>query len=713
MRWSTVLLLLLVIATGILPPAGGLAQDSRKTVRVGWFESPFNRTDRFGRHSGYSYEFQQKIAAYSDWKYEYVEGSWVDLFEMLIRGEIDLMSDISFTPERSGLMLFASDPMGSEEYYLYTAEGNYEAARESPSWFAGRKVGVNRGSIQAELLKDWQEKTGIRVETVEVACPEAESFRMLSEGELDGFLTLDAYGGHEEGVPIIKIGSSDFFFAVRKDRQDLLEDLNAAMSRIQDENRYYVQQLSEKYFTNSGSNLFISSPEKDWLVRHGTIRVGYQDNHLSFCDRNENTGELTGALKEYLDYASDCMENAHLSFEAVAYPSAEAAMAAVKSGEVDCMFPSCLSSSDSEELGLVMTPRVMETEVYAVVRRSDQSVFAAKDHVVTAVERGNPNYTTALMDHFPEWQTAEYPDVEACLLAVAKGEADCVLISNYCYNHLGNLCEKYSLAPLATGKEVEYFFAVGSGNKELYSILTRTTGLIRNSAISAALTYYSAEESKTGLLDLIAGNPLIVIAVFIVLISLLAVIVAQNRMLRAEKEVEETHSQVDDLSRRVFVDALTAVRNKGAFTEMIDELEHRVERKESLGFAIAVFDCDDLKQINDRYGHDKGDIYLKSAAHLICHVYVHSPVFRIGGDEFAAILQNEDYANRKELRQLFEQQVKAVSSQGENRWEKAVVSMGMAEYDPQTDRSVEEVIRRADKDMYEIKRAHKHSRSAG
>ena len=104
------LILCLVIASALTLPFIAHAQESEKTVRVGWFESPFNLIDRFGRRSGYGYEYQQKIAAYTGWTYEYAEGSWPELMQMLTDGEIDLLSDVSFTEERTEKMLFPSIP---------------------------------------------------------------------------------------------------------------------------------------------------------------------------------------------------------------------------------------------------------------------------------------------------------------------------------------------------------------------------------------------------------------------------------------------------------------------------------------------------------------------------------------------------------------------------------------------------------------------------
>ena len=88
------------------------SKKEEKIVRVGWYDSPFNMIDENGRRSGYAYDYQQKIAAYTNWKYEYVEGTWSDLFRMLMNGEVDLMSEISYTDERAEKILYPSLPMG-------------------------------------------------------------------------------------------------------------------------------------------------------------------------------------------------------------------------------------------------------------------------------------------------------------------------------------------------------------------------------------------------------------------------------------------------------------------------------------------------------------------------------------------------------------------------------------------------------------------------
>ena len=169
---------------------------------------------------------------------------------------------------------------------------------------------------------------------------------------------------------------------------------------------------------------------------------------------------------------------------------------------------------------------------------------------------------------------------------------------------------------------------------------------------------------------------------------------------------------ISDLNKRVYIDALTSVKNKGAFADAMEALQGRIdEDKTGEAFAVGMFDCDDLKRINDQYGHDKGDLYLKTACRLICRVFQHSPVFRVGGDEFAVILKGSDYENRAALVRRFEADREALCATAQDRWEQVHVAMGIAEYDPQVDAAAMDVVRRADKLMYANKRMRKEARS--
>ena len=684
------------------------ADTNTKVVRVGWFESPFNIIDESGRRSGYGYEYQRKIAAYTGWEYEYVEGTWTDLFGMLERGEIDMLSDVSYTKERAEKFLYPSIPMGRENYYIYKDSTNADISVEDLSTLVGKRIGVTKNSIQTGIYRDWAEKRGIDAELIELDISDNDSIKMLLNGELDAFVSLDSYGDVNRMTPVATIGSSDFYFAISKSRTDLLNELDPALLAIQAEDNYYSEHLYDKYLDNSGAERYLSTTELAWLADHGKIRVGYQDNYLAFCASDPSTGELTGALKDYLDYASKGINNAELEFETIAFPTAEEAMTALKNGEIDCMFPANLTAYDGEEMGVVMSQSMMSTEMLAVVRASDQHSFFQQDKVIVAVNAGNPNYDLFLKEQFPDWDSDHFVDTPTCLQAVADGKADCVIVSNYRYNNISEICDKLKLTTVSTGVDMDYCFAIKDGNIILYSIMAKVTAVVPESITHSALNYYSTEDSKMTFGEFLRDNLGIIMSV--VSTVLLVFLILSIRNVKLMRKTIKEDKKIKDLNKRVNYDALTSVRNKGAFTEYIDGVQSRIDNGESFGVAVGIFDCNDLKKINDEFGHEKGDEYIKNACHFICTTFRRSAVFRIGGDEFAAVLMNDDFENRDKLIDIFTNEQEAISAAAEDPWNQLHIAMGLALFTPDTDKSLGDTIKRADEIMYENKRIWKESR---
>ncbi len=161
---------------------------------------------------------------------------------------------------------------------------------------------------------------------------------------------------------------------------------------------------------------------------------------------------------------------------------------------------------------------------------------------------------------------------------------------------------------------------------------------------------------------------------------------------------------ISDLNDLAYADALTSVHNRGAFDIYVKNMETELKQSEgNMEFAVCVFDCNRLKRVNDQNGHDKGDIYLKETASVICEVFDHCPVFRTGGDEFATILMDKSYEKRDELIRKFDERCAERRAAASEVWNEVDVARGLAVYDPEQDDIVNDVIHRADKTMYENK----------
>ena len=168
---------------------------------------------------------------------------------------------------------------------------------------------------------------------------------------------------------------------------------------------------------------------------------------------------------------------------------------------------------------------------------------------------------------------------------------------------------------------------------------------------------------------------------------------------KAENDIKNKDEQIGQLSIETYKDALTGVGNKASYIKKVSEINKQLEEN-AVDFAIVMVDMNSLKQINDEYGHRAGDIYIKGCCHMICEAYKHSPIYRIGGDEFVAILLGPDFENRIEkTNRLKEDYKKTHKTENVNPWERYSAAVGLAEH-ASDDNTVELVFKRADKAMY-------------
>ena len=168
--------------------------------------------------------------------------------------------------------------------------------------------------------------------------------------------------------------------------------------------------------------------------------------------------------------------------------------------------------------------------------------------------------------------------------------------------------------------------------------------------------------------------------------------------IKKEKQQLKALNTERELARR---DELTGVKNKTAYNELEQSVQKNIENgMDYLPFGLVVCDTNDLKKINDSKGHVAGDDYIKNSAKLLCDIFVHSPVFRVGGDEFVVFLRGDDYSNKKELMKKLQDVVRQNIKMNAG----PVLASGMAEYIPGKDCLVSEIFDRADKAMYKNKR---------
>ena len=184
-----------------------------------------------------------------------------------------------------------------------------------------------------------------------------------------------------------------------------------------------------------------------------------------------------------------------------------------------------------------------------------------------------------------------------------------------------------------------------------------------------------------------------------------------KNLVKTTWELTETKQHADELRNLANRDALTGIRNKNAYDELIRKLEEDL-KKGKTKFGFAMVDLNFLKKINDQYGHEKCNLAIKKLCKLVCEVFKHSPVFRIGGDEFVVVLRNRDYESIDRLVKDFNDSINIIAEDIYLQpWDKISAAIGVALYDPAIDKSVNEVFMRADAAMYKRKQDMKAAQS--
>lgn len=250
---------------------------------------------------------------------------------------------------------------------------------------------------------------------------------------------------------------------------------------------------------------------------------------------------------------------------------------------------------------------------------------------------------------------------------------------------------------LLAGEEVEPMIS----NDTYGHLLTVYTPLYDESGNCVC---YVAADFPMGKIDAYVKQVLLsVVAVSVVFLLLFAVVgyvVANRRIVQPLERVED----------QAYHDGLTGVKNKAAYTERAQLLARAIEDGKAV-FALLMIDINFLKQINDTYGHDRGDEYLKRCSDLICSVFGEDHVYRYGGDEFVVVLEKGELVNANNMLYSFRKAVwLQAADESLAEWERVSAAAGMAVYDPETDTTVQDVLSRADKEMYEKKRVMKAER---
>ena len=563
--WKSIcaVLSLLLLLSAVLPVKAAAETAPAKVVRVGSFEDTFNYVNEKGARKGYGYELLETLSGYTGWQFEYVTCDWSDCFEKLENGEIDIMGDISYTEDRAGEMLFSDEPMGEEKYYLYADLSRADISATNFKTLDGKKIGVLMGTEPEAMLTEWEEKYGLETEHVNVSNNE-DVKQKLANHEIDCFVSLEESFWAELGISTIaRMGESGIYYAINKDRPDLKEELDSAMRALEDDAPFYKADLYKKYFSLDYTPI-LTGEEKVWLRKHGAIKMGFWTSDSGVSTYNPATGELTGAITDYIQFATGCLGNQELEFQLVGYDSKEEELAALKSGEIDMIFHFDQSPNLAEEYHVACTSTTWTSNLMAVTNK--QPFIENKENRI-AVPQNKISLKKYIAFYYPQWEIVDCDTQEEAAKLVKDGQADCFVIGVSSEEKYSKKYGFYSVPLLNPAKSC---FAVNSGNRSLLSILNKTIKAMPTNMLTSSLAMYKSSARKVTLSDFIKDNffTVLLISVIVVAVILLTILKLLRKARKAEAAAKKAANDTQELNAKLQVaveKAESANRAKSTF----------------------------------------------------------------------------------------------------------------------------------------------------
>lgn len=531
------LLSLLLLLSAVLPVKAAAETAPVKIVRIGSFENTFNYCNEKGARKGYGYELLQTLSGYTGWQFEYVTCDWSDCFEKLENGEIDIMGGISYTEDRAEKMLFSDEPMGEEKYYLYADLSRADISASNFKTLNGKKVGVLMGTEPEVMLTEWEEKYGIKTQHVNISNNE-DVQQKLANHEIDCFVSLEESLWAELGISTItRVGKSSIYYVLNKDRSDLKEELDNAMRALDEEAPFYTADLCKKYFSLDYKPI-LTGEEKAWLRKHGAIRMGFLTSDSGVSTFDPATGEITGTITDYIQFAADCLGNQKLEFQLVGYDDKEAELNALKSGEIDMIFHFDQSPNLAEEYRVARTNTTWTANMMVV---TNQQLFTENKVNRVAVPQNKISLTRYIAFYYPQWEIVDCDTQEDAIKLVKDGQADCFIIGVSSEAKYSKIYGFYSV-PLPN--PANSCFAVNSGNRSLLSILNKTIKAMPANMLTSSLAMHKSSLRKVTLSEFIKDNFVMVLLVSSIAVA--AILLTILKLLRKARKAEAAARKAAD-----------------------------------------------------------------------------------------------------------------------------------------------------------------------
>lgn len=655
---------------------------SAKTVKTGYYIDSGDFMSGFGPEDpkdGYAYEYLQTIASYTGWEYEYVYGNWNELYDKLLTGEIDILTDVSYNPEREKNILFPELTMGTETYYLYCVNPDTQIDAGNYSTFEGKRLALKHDAFQYSVFKKWQKIHNLNFKITEFD-HDADLTEAFANKEFDLFLDIDT-NAEKNWNPVAKVGESDFYTVVTKSRPDLLAELNSALNEIYVTNPYFCKNLWVQHFKNIPLSKELTTNEIKWLNNRNKIVIGGLTDDFPFSSFDKNLQRYEGLSHYLMNYLMISFGIRNISLEYKHYENYTQLTEALKNGEIDLAFPYIYDLYEAEKQNISLSAPITELSTSYIFNQNASTKFMEKIAVLK-----DRRSLRLIKKFYPDSECIEFDSQEKCINAVLSGKVSGTVFNNYRTTNSLHGRQKYKhLRFFELPNRMRLAFATNKDSTCLISILNKLIASIPKTELSSVLSEYSIKSKKYEFSEFLQDYATIIIGTIIFITLILLALFAS----------------LDKIAELINYDTLTHLLNRRNLLRYVNNSIERANSKNE-PFCLLLFDLDNFKHINDTYGHDCGDEVLKMAARVIFKgVKSKDYVFRWGGEEILVLLKT-DYEMSMKIAERIRAEIEYQTIEYNEHQIKITATVGVAPYTPGS--TPEKLFAIADKNLYIGKR---------
>ena len=292
-----------------------------------------------------------------------------------------------------------------------------------------------------------------------------------------------------------------------------------------------------------------------------------------------------------------------------------------------------------------------------------------------------------------------YDNIESFMMGLHTGDVDFTIIPSTKIGFYQDKHHSDHLNFMELPEEVGICMGIMKGDSELLMLTNRIIFASKNKLNGISLTNNIGNEFSLG--KYIETNAVAIFSIMLLIVIALVILFANFAVLSNKVIATEKHNA--QLAEQAFKDPMTQLGNRAAFYVEEEKINSEIENRHEGSFAVVVADINNLKEINDRFGHDVGDMLIQNAGRYLQNAFPGTDIYRTGGDEFAAILRGNEYYYRERLIKNAKDNSKAAVTKEDVIEGKVSMAFGVADYQSGADIVVEDVVKRADEQMYEDK----------